>query len=79
MINLKDLSLKGILNILFISAMVLSEPIIPNNALVDENGNYILDENNNFITSEPIIPNNALAYENGNYILDENNNFIIVG
>lgn len=28
------------------------ELIVPNNALIDENGNYILDEYNNFIIVE---------------------------
>lgn len=37
---------------LFTESGLPPEPIVPNNALVDENGNYILDENNNFIIVE---------------------------
>ena len=48
MINLKDLSLKGILNILFVSGTILSNEALINYIIVSSD-NYIIVSSDNYI------------------------------
>lgn len=61
-------------------------PAIPDNVLLDENGNQLTDEQGNYLTfggglgeTTPVIFDNVLLDENGNPLTDEQGNYLMFG